>query len=663
MNDMKIFNKLLLYISLPVMIVLAVISFFSYQQAKSALNEQVMKSASFLTYGQASEIEKIVRQRQAVVETMAAQLERGLPGDEELRMMLEHMTKKTNGASDIYVGFADKRYIDGTGWRPPAGYDPTVRSWYQKAAEAQTAAYSDVYIDGITKKPIVSIAKAIRINGQLIGVIGLDLDLKEITESVQKVKVGKSGYAFLLSRDGYYISHPSLKVMEDNIYKMQEGSFAEMGKAILSGKATFQEVMFNGVERLVASAPIGSTGWAIGISVPKSEIYQSVTTLGNVSSGISVTAAILLFFIIVGVARSIVQPLKEVTGNLEMMAGGDFTQEIKAELLTRKDEFGVMAAAYMSMSRQVRSSISKVMQSAEQLGASSQEVTSGASQSADAAQSVAQSINEIALGADQQSRAVNETVSAIHQIGVKVNEMEDKAQNLCSLAENTDSVSKNGHSALVRATAQMNQINVSSRMVETSVEQLSESSQKIQEIVSLITGIAGQTNLLALNAAIEAARAGEQGKGFAVVAEEVRKLAEQSEIAARQISGLIQGNVENIQAAVKAMAEGISNVEAGNKVMQEVDQAFCAITESVGKVTGESKLMSEAIGETVLLSRQIEVNSEKIDAVVKQSAMQTEVVSAATQEQSASAEEIAAASRMLFHLSEELRMSVNSFKV
>ncbi|HWR38143.1 MAG TPA: methyl-accepting chemotaxis protein [Patescibacteria group bacterium] len=659
----KLRTKLLLYISVPVMIVLIGLSLFAYFQARAALETQIRESTVNLTAYHAAEIDKVLRQRQAVIDTLAIELSRQIPADDELRRLMEYMTKNVPGAGDIYVGFKDKHFIDGTGWLPPADYDPTSRGWYKQAVDSQTAVYTDAYMDVITKKPVVSIARAIRVNGQIVGVVGMDLDLKEVTEMAQKVKTGETGYGFLLSREGQYIYHPTLKVLEDNILKLQNGAFAEVGKNILSGKPMFQETFFGGSEKLMASAPVGVSGWALVVTVPKNELFRATALLGQVSAGISLVAALLLFLLIFYIARSITRPLTVITANLQELAAGDLRHTIDPGLVERTDEFGVMAGAYATMSHNMQEAIRRVMNSAEHLAASAEELTAGAGQSADTAQNVAQSVNEIASGSEQQVHSIHETSSSIQQISQKVRDMTGKSETVSRLTEEAVTASQSGHSALERASRQMNQISDSSQSVAISVEQLSASSQKIQEIVSLITGIAGQTNLLALNAAIEAARAGEQGRGFAVVAEEVRKLAEQSEAAARQISELIHSNVQNIQEAVTAMANGTANVEAGNRVMQEVDEAFRAIESSVGQVTRESQSMSGAVLEAAALSDQVAVAAERMETVVKNSALQTELVSAATEEQTASAEEISAASHTLAKLAEELQQAVSKFRV
>jgi len=220
-----------------------------------------------------------------------------------------------------------------------------------------------------------------------------------------------------------------------------------------------------------------------------------------------------------------------------------------------------------------------------------------------------------------------------------------------------------GQQAIDRVGSQMDQIDHSSQAVQKAVDELSTSSMKIQEIVALITGIAGQTNLLALNAAIEAARAGEQGRGFAVVADEVRKLAEQSGEASQQIAAMIRGNVASIDGAVSAMQATGQNVQIGMQVMQEAGQSFATIAKLIEDVNAEVETMSSSLVEVTLASQSVEKAVQEIEQISRDTAGQIQSVSAATQEQSASAEEIASTSHTLADLAQVLQENTRKFCV
>jgi methyl-accepting chemotaxis protein len=195
------------------------------------------------------------------------------------------------------------------------------------------------------------------------------------------------------------------------------------------------------------------------------------------------------------------------------------------------------------------------------------------------------------------------------------------------------------------------------------VTTLGERSKEIGQIVDTISGIAGQTNLLALNAAIEAARAGEQGRGFAVVAEEVRKLAEQSQDAAKQIAVLISEIQSDTDRAVVAMEDGTREVMLGAEVVNDSGKAFQEIADMVTNVSSQIREISVSIEQMAVGSQQIVESVKEMDELSKKSSGEAQTVSAATEEQSASMEEIASSSQALAHLAMNLREAVSKFQI
>lgn len=404
-----------------------------------------------------------------------------------------------------------------------------------------------------------------------------------------------------------------------------------------------------------------------------SEYYSEISETMKIDNEIAanqanmITLGILLFaFIILGISgfyinKTISNPLKFMVKICKELADGDFRD--KPRQVLRKDEIGMLANAMASMRDSLRELMKHVNISAEQLAASSEELTASADQSAQAAEQVAVSITDVAKGAEQQLKAAEHTSIAVEQISASIEQISANANEVAGQASQAEEEANKGNQSVGRAVSQMKSIEqtvVSSAQV---VIKLGERSKEIGQIVDTISGIAGQTNLLALNAAIEAARAGEQGRGFAVVAEEVRKLAEQSQDAAKKIASLIgeiQGETEK---AVTAMDEGTREVKIGAEVVHESGQVFQNIATRVNHVAIQVKEISQAIEHMAEGSQKIVASVREIDQLSKNASSESQSVSAATEEQSASMEEIASASQALAKLAMDLRSEVGKFKI
>lgn len=405
------------------------------------------------------------------------------------------------------------------------------------------------------------------------------------------------------------------------------------------------------------------------LSIYYSEISEKMENDNGIAASQAnrITLVLILFaFVILGVSglyinKNIADPLHIMVNICKELADGDFRD--KPRKVVRKDEIGEVADALANMRDSLRGLMKHANISAEQLAASSEELTASADQSAQAAEQVAVSITGVAKGADQQLRAAEHTSIAVEQISASIEQISANANEVAGQASQAEEEANKGNQSVDRAVSQMKSIEqtvVSSAQV---VIKLGERSKEIGQIVDTISGIAGQTNLLALNAAIEAARAGEQGRGFAVVAEEVRKLAEQSQDAAKQIASLIgeiQGETEK---AVTAMDEGTREVKIGAEVVHESGQVFQNIANKVNHVAIQVKEISQAIEHMAEGSQKIVASVREIDQLSKNASSESQSVSAATEEQSASMEEIASASQALAKLAMDLRSEVGRFKI
>lgn len=335
---------------------------------------------------------------------------------------------------------------------------------------------------------------------------------------------------------------------------------------------------------------------------------------------IALTVVILLivFYLFAGFYISIKEVAEELQRVTRSMAHGDMTVEIR---LRTKDEMKVVIESFNQMTGKLREFIRNVLDSAQTVAASSEQISS-----------VTEEVTGVSLSQANSMQTVNERFKVLSEA---VQSVSRNAVHAAELSNQSREESKRGGEVVQSSIDAMNQLNEQMTLLQ-------QDSNKIGEILEAIDEIADQTNLLALNAAIEAARAGDEGRGFAVVAEEVRKLAERSSEATKQISLIIKGIQENTLQSTDA-------VNHATKLSLQTNEVFKHIIE---KVDGSSKQITEIASASAEQSVQ---TSEVLMAI--------ESIAAASQESAAASEEMASSSQSLAKLAEELHHSVGAFKV
>lgn len=375
---------------------------------------------------------------------------------------------------------------------------------------------------------------------------------------------------------------------------------------------------------------------------------------------LAVIVGLLLGWIIV---KQISIRLNDVVKYLEILSTGDFSKAVSQSSLEDQSEFGSVSRAVDEMKNNVNSLIKQLGDAAQQLSASSEELTANAEQSAQASNQVAGSVTTVAEGAQKQLSLTEQANEIVHQISSAIQQVADNTGIVSDSAEKTASKANDGEGAIKKAVSQMKIIEEKTNDTAMVICELEEKSKQIGQIVDAISNISGQTNLLALNAAIEAARAGEAGRGFSVVAEEVRKLAEQSQNAAKQITGLINEVQMKTNSAVEFMVMGKKEVDAGTQVVSMAGSSFEEILGMVRVMTLQISEISKSIADITSGTQKMVQAVDTIDQEGKKASEQTQTISAATEEQSASTEEIASASQHLASIAEDLQKAIQRFKI
>ncbi|EHL17541.1 hypothetical protein HMPREF9630_01677 [Peptoanaerobacter stomatis] len=662
---MNLKQKMLTFIGLPVLLVIFLLSAISYFYANNVLINEEKNAMDEMAEKYGEKIEKKLLKNSSYLESLTLKYSNDMPKDDMLLKDLNSFTTTFDEINSIYIGFPNKKFLDGAGWIPDSSYDPTQRGWYKDASSTDGVAISKPYINISDNLLAITLSKSIKSNNSLLAVLSIDISMKDLVALIEGITIKDTGKATLYDRDGNIVVHPKFK-FGDNVKEIENGIFREFADKFATGEKEFFETKVNGVEKFYFTYPIKGTSLVLMLDVPKKEVLAHSNKLAKFMLILGMVSLLMISAIIYFVSISITKPITKLSLYIQKMSEYDFTLDSTSPSYVyskRKDEIGVIARAVLQLKNMMKDVMKGVNEVSAKVAASSEELTASSQQSAYTAEQLSKTIEEISQGAMTQAEDMQKGQEAMSVMQNVVEENE-------KIIENLNSTSRGVFEAREKGMISVNElIQASEKSKESSIEvskvikNTNESAKQISSASDMIKSIADQTNLLALNAAIEAARAGEAGRGFAVVAEEIRKLAEQSNTFTEEIKVIVSNLTSKTEEAVKIMDEVgeimYNQTDKVENTKKQFDRISLELNKNIQSVENLNKSGKDLENTKESLLRII----ENLSALSQQNAASAQETTASIQEQTASAQEIAQASSHLAEMAQDLSSMVAKFEV
>ncbi|MED0930570.1 methyl-accepting chemotaxis protein [Bacillus mobilis] len=370
---------------------------------------------------------------------------------------------------------------------------------------------------------------------------------------------------------------------------------------------------------------------------------------------ISVLIATVIQFLIV---RNALAPLRDLREGLRKVGEGDLS--IKLE--ERPDDIGIINAYFNNTIEKFKGIVDKVKQTAEQVSSSSQELSVSTKENSMAVQEIVSSMVGLRAGAQSQETSVPQYLGIVYEMEGKLEEITLSAEKMAKEFEGMEHHSVKGNGVIEQMMNQMNIIKNAVQDLSSIMYSLETRSKEISDIVTVITGTSNQTNSLALHASIEASSAEETGREFAIVTDEVRKLAEQMEVSAKDIAKLIGETQAETKEAVVSMQKASKEVESGMKLVQSSGAFFEQISKSAQSVTNQVRVVSSNSSDILQNSQNMVRVVNELSLIANTYAISSSNIEESMKEQEMSVQDIAELASSLSWLSQELQELIGEFK-
>lgn len=656
-------TKLISVFAIIIIVSLTTLGATSYVWMTSVLKDNLKNNSNAINTEIASTVKTYLGKYELLVNYLAEDANvKGSAQPENVTWMLklfEGFKAQDSEIMNVYIGTADKKFYLVPHADLPADYDPTGRPWYTAAVNAKGLIWTDPYVDATTGTLVLTAAKAVYDDtNTLVGVVAIDMSLDTMAKRIGEIKVGKTGYVYIVDSLGNTMVHPDPTLVGkplpvEAITKAMSTDAAGIVdyKTDITGKMQSKFTTYLTVEGI---------NWKIGSTIDMSEIDKDANGILFNIMIVGIFAVVLSILASFLFARTITKNLDILVEALGKIRSGDFTTPIA---VNSRDEIGALASYFKETLAGLAHLIKNLQRVSSELSSSAENLAATSEETSASADEVAKTVEDIAKGAQDQAGDAEQGAMKAKELSNKFYNLNQNTQEMLSSAQKVMEANQVGFKTLDDLKGKTVKNDQANLRIEVVINELNEKTKHIGTILDAISAISVQTNLLALNASIEAARAGEHGRGFAVVAEEIRKLAEESARAADEVRDIVTNIQNDSKKTVDSMAEMKIISKEQTMAVSDVNLSFETISGSIDDISKQIDRISDSVKLLNVDKDSIVESIENISAVSEETAAASEEVTASMEQQTIAVEEVARAAEKLNEIAGELNSEISKFKV
>ena len=520
---------------------------------------------------------------------------------------------------------------------------------YFKEARNGKIVIGDPVLSKVSEEPVAVVAVPLHsVSGMFTGVFATAVKLGGLSNKITQVKVGKTGYPFVIDRNGIIVVHTNKKFILSLDLKKVKG-METITKSMMDQASGVEEYVFKGIQKLAGFAPVTTTGWSVGVTQNKSEFMAHVV---SIRSMVLIAGAIFLILTVIGVlwfVRGIMTQLGHDPSEIAMVANSIANGDLSVTFDTNGRQITGVYADMKQMTDNLRGmfndisgGVQTLTSSSTELSAISNQMASGAEQSSEKANNVSTAAEEMTTSMTSVAAATEQTTANLQMIVAATEEM---AATINEIAGNTAKGSETTSNAVKQA-----------EQISSKVDELGKAASEINKVTDTISDISEQTNLLALNATIEAARAGEAGKGFAVVAGEIKALAQQTAEATDEIGSRI-GDVQT------TTRESVSAIGTIVEIINEINTIVTTVATAIEEQSATTQEISNNVSQAAAGVQEVNENVNQTSAVAGEVTEDVHGVSQSAEEMKSGSLQVNDSAVELSKLAENLNEMMSRFKL